>query len=75
MDPQPAILIIALQDANKKLISKKVFLHITFRRYLHQFSIIKSQKEVAKLFLLKDRRIRIQEGQKHVDPVDPDPYL
>ncbi len=25
------------------------------------------------LFLLNDRRIRIQEAQKHVDPVDPDP--
>jgi hypothetical protein len=25
------------------------------------------------LYLLNDRRIRIREAQKHVDPVDPDP--
>jgi hypothetical protein len=24
-------------------------------------------------YLLNDRRIRIREAQKHVDPVDPDP--
>jgi hypothetical protein len=32
-------------------------------------------KVFLKLFLLNDRRIRIryQEAQKHVDPVDPDP--
>jgi hypothetical protein len=29
-DPDPFIFIIDLQDANKKLIKKKVFLHITF---------------------------------------------
>jgi hypothetical protein len=29
-DPDPSILIIDLQDANKKLLKKKVFLHITF---------------------------------------------
>jgi hypothetical protein len=28
-DPNPAIFIIDFQDANKKLIKKKVFLHIT----------------------------------------------
>jgi hypothetical protein len=30
MDPDPAIFVIDLQDANKKLIKKKVFLLITF---------------------------------------------
>jgi hypothetical protein len=48
---------------------------------LHHFSKVKSQKEVAiqfksrvfLLFLLNDRRIRIQEAQKHVNPLDPDP--
>jgi hypothetical protein len=29
--------------------------------------------EVFLLFLLDDRRIRIQEAQKHTDPTDPDP--
>jgi hypothetical protein len=29
-DPDPSIFIIDLQDANKKLNKKKVFLHITF---------------------------------------------
>jgi hypothetical protein len=28
--------------------------------------------KVFLIFLLGDRRIRIQEAQKHVDPVDPD---
>jgi hypothetical protein len=36
--------------------------------------MVKSHKEVTKkLFLLDDRRIRIQEAQKLVDPTDPDP--
>jgi hypothetical protein len=30
MDPGPSVFIIDLQDANKKLIKKKDFLHITF---------------------------------------------
>ncbi len=60
---------------------KKVFCTILFKVHLHNFSQIKSQKEVTKLveikvfltILLNDRRIRIriQEVQKHVDPVDP----
>jgi hypothetical protein len=33
-DPDPAIFIIELQDANKKLIKEKVFLHITPRRFI-----------------------------------------
>jgi hypothetical protein len=50
--------------------------------HLHNFSMVKSQKEVTKqwesrfflLFLLGDRRIRIriQESQKYTDPTDPD---
>ncbi len=36
MDPDPAIFVIDLQDANKKLIFfKKVFLLITFWRYIY----------------------------------------
>jgi hypothetical protein len=34
-DPDPSIFIIDLQDANKKLILKKVFPHITFCRYFY----------------------------------------
>jgi hypothetical protein len=43
MDPDTAIFVIDLQDANKKL-KKKVFL---FDGHLHHFSKIKSQKEVT----------------------------
>jgi hypothetical protein len=43
----PAIFFVDLQDANKKLIKKKVFLHKTFWRYLHlhPFLKIKCQKK------------------------------
>jgi hypothetical protein len=88
----PAIFVIDLQDANKKIIKKKFFCLLLFEGTFTSFSKIKSQKEVKNqsksrfflLFLLGDRRlrihtfgqwirIRIQEAQKHVDPVDPDP--
>jgi hypothetical protein len=54
---------------------------LLFEGTFTSFSKIKSQKgshkaersKVFLLFLLGDRRIRIQEAQKHVDPVDPDP--
>ena len=49
MDPDadPSIFIIDLQDANKKLIKKKVLLlHLTFTSFF--LSKIKSQKEVTK---------------------------
>ncbi len=47
-DPDPSIFVIGLQDANKKLIKKKVFLLITFWRFTTSFTKIKSQKEVTK---------------------------
>jgi hypothetical protein len=48
-DPDPAIFIIDLQDANKKLIFKKIFPAYNFLKVLsHQFSKIKSRKEVTK---------------------------
>jgi hypothetical protein len=84
-DPDPAIFAIDLQDANTKLIKKKIFFSFSayyfLKVHLHHFSKIKSQKEVTKqeesrfflLFSLDDRRIRIQEAQKHMDPTDPDP--
>ncbi len=34
-DPDPAIFIIDLQDADKQLIKEKDFLHITFWRYIY----------------------------------------
>jgi hypothetical protein len=49
MDPDPAILVINLQDANKKLILKKSFSAYYFIKvHLHHFSKIKSPKEVTK---------------------------
>ena len=65
-----------------KFFKKFFFLFIPFWRFIFQkFSKIKSHKEVIKqlesrffiLFLLDDRRIRIQEAKKHTDPMDPDP--
>jgi hypothetical protein len=44
LDPDPAIFVINLQDANKKLFSAYYFLKV----HLHHFSKIKSQKEVTK---------------------------
>jgi hypothetical protein len=63
MDPDPAIFVIELQDANKKLIFfKKFFSLITFEGTCTSFSKIINQKEVTKqeglrfflLFLLGD---------------------
>jgi len=50
MDPDPAIFVIDLQDAYKKLIKKKRFSAYYFLKvHLHNFSKKKSQKEVTKL--------------------------
>jgi hypothetical protein len=68
-DPDPAIYVIDLQDANKKLIFLKQFsVYYFLKSHIHHFSKIKSSKEVSKqqeerfflLFLLADRRIRIR---------------
>jgi hypothetical protein len=49
MDPDPAIIVIDLQYANKKLILKKIcFLLFEGAVHLHHFSYIKSPKEVTK---------------------------
>jgi hypothetical protein len=49
MDPDPAIFIIDLQDANKKLFFSKSFSAYCFLKvHLHHFSKIKSKKEVKK---------------------------
>jgi hypothetical protein len=73
-DPDPSIFIIDRPDANKKLILKnKFFCVLLFEGTFTSFFKEKSQKEVteqSKSILLNDRRIRIQEAQKHVDP-DP----
>jgi len=48
-DADPAIFIIGLQDANKKQICTKSFSAYYFLKvYLHNYSKIKSQKEVTK---------------------------
>ncbi len=64
MDPDPAIFVIDLQDTNKNyFFSAFYFLKV----HLHQFSKLKSRKEVQKigikvflLFLFDDRRIWIR---------------
>jgi hypothetical protein len=81
-DPDPAIFVMDLQDANLKLILKKFYCLLLYflKVLLHNLKKIKSPKEVTEqqeskvvlLFLLDDRRIRIREAQKHVDPVDPE---
>jgi hypothetical protein len=50
LDPDPAIFVIDLQDASKKLIyKKKSFSAYYFLKvHLHHFSRIKIQKEVTK---------------------------
>jgi hypothetical protein len=45
-DPDPAIFVTDLQDANKRLILKKDFYFL--KVLLHHFSKIKSPKEVTK---------------------------
>jgi hypothetical protein len=47
MDSDPAIFIIDLQDANKKLIKKSFSTYYFLKLHLHHFSKIKSQKEVT----------------------------
>jgi hypothetical protein len=47
-DPDPSIFIIDLQDANKKLILKKISAYHFLKVLLHHFSKIKCQKEVTK---------------------------
>jgi hypothetical protein len=48
MDPDPAIFVIDLQDANKKLILKSSSAFYFLKVHLRHFSKIKSQKEVTK---------------------------
>jgi hypothetical protein len=47
-DPDPAIFVIDLQEANKKLLLKKCSAYNFLKVHLHHFSKIKSQKEVTK---------------------------
>jgi hypothetical protein len=47
MDPDPAIFVIGLPDANKKLILKKFFCLLLFEGTFTSFSKIKSKKEVT----------------------------
>jgi hypothetical protein len=45
-DTNPAIFVIDFQDANKKLVIKKIFCFYFLQVHLSHFSKIKSQKEV-----------------------------
>ncbi len=69
MDPDPAVFVIDLQDASKKLIFNTIFSAYYFLKvHFHHFSKIKSQKESQNrrnpgfflLFLHDVRRIRIR---------------
>jgi hypothetical protein len=67
-DPKPAIFVIDLQDANKKLILKKIFCLLLFEGAFTSFFKDKKSKRSHKrvgtkvfiLFLLDDRRIWIR---------------
>jgi hypothetical protein len=48
MDPDPAIFVTDLQDANKELIKKKFFCFLLFNGTFASYSKIKGQKEVTK---------------------------
>jgi hypothetical protein len=75
MDPDPAIFVIDLQDASKKLIFNTTFYAYYFLKvHLHHFSKIKVKKshklEGIKVFLLFMHVYRrIREAQKHVNPL------
>ncbi len=63
LDPDPAIFVIDLQGANKKLFFNAIFSAYYFLKvYLHHFSKIKSQKESQN-----------SRNQDFMDPVDLDP--
>jgi hypothetical protein len=47
-DPDPAIFVIDLKDANKKLIKKIFSAYYFLKVHLHHFLKIKSRKEVTK---------------------------
>jgi hypothetical protein len=47
-DPDPAIFVIDLQDANKKRIFQSFFAYYFLKVHLHHFSETKSPKEVTK---------------------------
>jgi hypothetical protein len=86
-DPNLALFVTDHPDANKKLIFAYYFLKIHLHHF-QRSKVKKNHKAVGikiVLFLLGDKRIwirihtyvkririRIQEAQKHVDPVDPD---
>ncbi len=59
-DPDPAIFVICLQDANKKIIFVKVFLLISFFEGTFTSFFKDKKSRFVLLFLLDDRRIRIR---------------
>ncbi len=74
--------VIDLQDANEKIIFFLSFLSLflfegIFTSFFKDKKSTRSHKpvgiKVCLLFLLDDRRTRIQEAQKHTDPTDPEP--
>jgi hypothetical protein len=73
MDPDPAIFVMDLQDTNLK---KKFFCVFLFEGTFTSFFKDKKSKRGHKTVGIKvflDRRIRIQEAQKHTDSTEPNP--
>jgi hypothetical protein len=54
VDPDPAIFVLGLQDANKKIfLTKKFSGYFFWKVHLPHFSMIKSRKEVTKTVGIK----------------------
>jgi hypothetical protein len=72
-DPDPAIFVIDLKEANKKRIKKKIFCLLLFEGRLHHFSKVKSPKEVTNQGFSYYFCLMIEGSQD--SERDPDPYL
>ncbi len=53
-DSDPPILVLVLQEANKKIIIKSFSAYYFLNLHLHHFSKIKSQKEVESMYHYKE---------------------
>ncbi len=69
-DPDPAIFVIDLQDANKKFILKKVFFLLLFEGTFSSFFKTKKSKRIHKTVGIKVFLTILLDGRP-----DPDPYL
>jgi hypothetical protein len=70
-DPDPAIFVIDLQDANKKQVFRLILFEGTFTSYFEDKKSKRSHKKVGFQVFLTIGSV-IQQAQKHLDPTDPD---